>query len=577
MSTQRRTFLKTWWSPYLGEWRPFHDNYIYASNTGCTFSGSAVYSPVPPTPSITPSPTLTQTPSNTATSTPTNTQTSTPTNTPSNTPTLTPTTTPQITPSVTQTNTPTTTETLTATPTVTPTTTTTLTATETCTPTATPQVTTTATNTSTPTNTPTVTNSPTTTTTLTATPSQTPSITPSVTPTKTPGFTPTTTLTPSPTTTTTLTATQTQTPSITPSPTATQPAFNPSSIGNLQYWFKATDGASVSSWTNNGLIGGSLTQPTAANQPQIVSNDTFGFGYTGQSVNFTSRDWMYLNHPSSATTFTGKTFFFVANVKDRATTGWAIGIQEASGYTSSNSIFDYQFYDGSLTTVSRSRPGRRQFTFTTGSTLFAASGLTTTGYTAAVNDVVGTSASTTYIGTNAVYIGFGYDSGSANVNDISVFEFLGYNKLLTQSEFDQVLNYLKTKYAYSLINPTPTPTATITRTPQLTSTPTQTPQVTSTPTRTPQVTPTPSLTSNNYLYYNVEAYNCSTCANTGITGVLKILWPSVGGPNIGWYYGGPGGSPSYKYKIVSATSGPSYNFLLDIPWQGSANCGSITC
>ena len=557
MSTQRRTFLKTWWSPYLGEWRPFHDNYIYASNTGCTFSGSAVYSPVPPTPSMTASPTQTLTP------TPTLTQTSTPTVTP----TLTPTATPQVTPSVTQTMTPTTTETLTATPTVTPTTTTTLTATETSTPTATPQVTTTATNTSTPTNTSTVTNSPTTTTTLTATPSQTPSITPSVTQTKTPGFTPTTTLTPSPTTTTTLTATQTQTPSITPSATATQPAFNPSSIGNLQYWFKATDGASVSSWTNNGLIGGSLTQPTAANQPQIVSNDTFGFGYTGQSVNFTSRDWMYLNHPSSATTFTGKTFFFVANVKDRATTGWAIGIQEASGYTSSNSIFDYQFYDGSLTTVSRSRPGTRQFTFTTGSTLFAASGLTTTGYTAAVNDVLGTSASTIYAGTNAVYIGFGYDSGSANVNDISVFEFLGYNKLLTQSEFNQVLNYLKTKYAYSLINPTPTPTVT----------PTKTPSVTSTPTRTPQVTPTPSVTSNNYLYYNVEAYNCSTCATTGLTGVLKIYWPTVGGPNIGWYYGGPGGSPAYKYRILSVASGPSFNYLLNAPYQGSANCGSFSC
>lgn len=409
MSTQRRTFLKTWWSPYLGEWRPFHDNYIYASNTGCTFSGSAVYSPVPPTPSITPSPTLTQTPSNT--------------------------------------------------PTLTPTTTTTLTAS----PTTTPNATSTSTPTSSLTPTPSVTE------TLTPTPSITQTNTPSATPTLTP------------TTTTTLTSTPnlTSTPTLTPSPTSSPAPFDPSSLGNLQYWFKATDGASVSSWTNNGLIGGSLTQPTAANQPQIVSNDTFGFGYTGQSVNFTSRDWMYLNHPSSATTFTGKTFFFVANVKDRANTGWAIGIQEASGYTSSNSIFDYQFYDGSLTTVSRSKPGKRQFTFTTGSTLFAGSGLTTTGYTAAVNDVVGTSGTTAYNGTNAVYIGFGYDSGSANVNDISVFEFLGYNKLLTQSEFDQVLNYLKTKYAYSLINPTPTPTATPTKTPQVTPTNTPSPTATS--------------------------------------------------------------------------------------------------
>lgn len=82
MSTQRRVFLKTWWSPYLGEWRPFHDNYIYAFNTGCTFSGNSVYSPVPPTPTMTASPTQTNTPSVTTTQT----QTLTPSNTPSNTP-----------------------------------------------------------------------------------------------------------------------------------------------------------------------------------------------------------------------------------------------------------------------------------------------------------------------------------------------------------------------------------------------------------------------------------------------------------------------------------------------------------
>lgn len=114
MSTQRRTFLKTWWSPYLGEWRPFHDNYIYASNTGCTFSGSAEYSPVPPTPSNTATPTQTMTPSETPTLTPTNTQTLTQTSTPTNTPSNTPTETPQVTP--TNTNTSTVTPTMTNTP-----------------------------------------------------------------------------------------------------------------------------------------------------------------------------------------------------------------------------------------------------------------------------------------------------------------------------------------------------------------------------------------------------------------------------------------------------------------------------
>jgi len=372
MSQQRRVFLKTWWSPYLGEWRPFHDNYISAYNPGCTFSGSAVFTLVPPTPSVTPTLTMTPTPSVTTT--------------PSNTPSVTPTETPQITPSVTPTNT------ITSTPTITPTTTTTLT--------ATPEVTPTTTNTNTPTPSVTTTSTMTPTVTLTASPTTTPNITPS----------PTNTIT----------------------PTSTQPTFDPSSLGNLQYWFKSTEGASSSSWTNYGLIGGALTQSVGVNQPTIISNDTFGPSYTGQSVNFGALDFMTLSHPSSATTFTGKTFFFVSQVNSRSDGGWSINIQNGSGYTLNNNIWDYQFYGGVSTSVSRSKPGRREFLFTTGYTLYAASGLTTTGFTASVNDTLGTSGTTSYIGEVADWINFGYSiSGTPFTNNISMFEFLGYNKLLT--------------------------------------------------------------------------------------------------------------------------------------------------
>lgn len=526
MSQQRRVFLKTWWSPYLGEWRPFHDNYIYAYNTGCTFSGSAVFTLVAPTPSVTPTLTMTPTPSVTTT--------------PSITPSLTPTETPQITPSVTPTITPTTT--LTATPDPTPTTT------STSTPTLTPSVT------------------PTTTTTLTATPEQTPTTTNTNTP--TPSVTTTSTMTP----TVTLTASPTTTPNITPSPTntitptSTQPTFDPSSLGNLQYWFKSTEGASSSSWTNYGLIGGALTQSVAANQPQIVANDTFGSSYTGQSVNFTSRDFMTLSHPSSATTFTGKTFFFVSQVDNRSDGGWSINIQNGSGYTLNNNIWDYQFYGGVNTTVSRSMPGRREFLFTTGYTLYAASGLTTTGFTASVNDTVGTSGTTSYIGQVADWINMGYDIGSSNLNDISMFEFLGYNRLLTQSEFNQVLNYLKTKYNY--LTPAVTPSVTPTRTPV--STPTLTPSPTSTIPVTPSVTPT--RTSPSYLYYNVEAYDKSSCALV-TTGVLKI--ETSASLTIGFHY--CNSASTYKYKLLSLTSGPSSNFQMNVPWVGQASCGGLTC
>jgi len=330
----------------------------------------------------------------------------------------------------------------------------------------------------------------------------------------------------------TLTASPTTTPNITPSPTntitptSTQPTFDPSSLGNLQYWFKSTEGASSSSWTNYGLIGGALTQSVGVNQPTIISNDTFGSSYTGQSVNFGALDFMTLSHPSSATTFTGKTFFFVSQVNSRSDGGWSINIQNGSGYTLNNNIWDYQFYGGVSTSVSRSKPGRREFLFTTGYTLYAASGLTTTGFTASVNDTLGTSGTTSYIGEVADWINFGYSiSGTPFTNNISMFEFLGYNKLLTQSEFNQVLNYV-----------------------------------------------TPTRTSPSYLYYNVEAYDKSSCALV-TTGVLKIETPAA--LTIGFHY--CNSASTYKYKLLSLTSGPSSNFQMNVPWVGQASCGGLTC
>lgn len=72
---KRTLYLKTVWSPYLGEWRPFHDNWILKEDTACIFNGTAVYT-------VGPSPTPTNTPTETPTNTPTNTPTQTPTQTP---------------------------------------------------------------------------------------------------------------------------------------------------------------------------------------------------------------------------------------------------------------------------------------------------------------------------------------------------------------------------------------------------------------------------------------------------------------------------------------------------------------
>ena len=93
--SKRSTYLKTLWSPYLGEWRPFHDIRVKQENIACIFNGTAVFS-LPPSPTPTPTQTQTETPTATPTNTitPTQTTTQTPTKTPTATPTQTSTATP---------------------------------------------------------------------------------------------------------------------------------------------------------------------------------------------------------------------------------------------------------------------------------------------------------------------------------------------------------------------------------------------------------------------------------------------------------------------------------------------------
>ena len=171
------------------------------TNTPTNTTTPTVTSTTTPTNTTTPTTTPTETPTETPTNTPTNTTTPTTTETPTNTPTPTNTETPTNTPTNTQTPTNTTTPTTTETPTNTPTNTTTPTTTETPTNTPTPTNTETPTNTPTPTNTETPTNTPTNTTTptTTETPTTTPTNTPATqteTPTQTPTVTPTLTQTP---------------------------------------------------------------------------------------------------------------------------------------------------------------------------------------------------------------------------------------------------------------------------------------------------------------------------------------------------------------------------------------------
>lgn len=236
MSGRRGNFLKTWWSGYLGEVRPFHDNYINWYNQECVFSGDCVFI-------LTPSqtPTMTATPTITPTVTPTNTLTASPT------PSITASQTATLTPSVTQTQTPS--QTPSSTPAVTPSNTQTQTPSVSPTQTNTPSLTASPTQTNTPSNTPSKTPAETPTNTPTNTATQTPSVTPSQTPTQTPSNTATQTATPSntPSVTPSITASPTVTPSVT---TTRTPTVTPSSTPNCancgEVRWTATTAGSVS-------------------------------------------------------------------------------------------------------------------------------------------------------------------------------------------------------------------------------------------------------------------------------------------------------------------------------------------
>jgi hypothetical protein len=506
--------------------------------------------------------------------------------------TVTPTVTPTITlsSSVTPTQTPTPSVTETTIPTVTPTPTNTQT--PTVTPTITSTITPTITSTQTPTNTQTQTQTPTNT--LTVTPTITSTITPTITSTQTPTVTPTITLT------------------MTPSPTSGP--FNPSRISNLQYWFDASSGASVSSWTNYGLLGGSITQSASTLQPE-VKTDSFMGAWTGTTMRFVNSDRM--TGTFANVNFSASTQFLVFKQVSRATFGDIIG---------------YRIWDGSSNIFSQwlsrtSTPIGNAFnlpfsgislsnTALVGSpSLISIETSGTTQGTALIdmeiNDVTQVmtySASTAYLSGNTFIVGG--VTATNGTNDVEFAELIVYNKVLTPSEFLEVENYLKTKYDYpTWIIPTPTPTAsqtptitptisqtqtptitptntlTPTITPSITSTINITPSVTLTPTKTqtPTITQTPTRTPTptiNARYYQVQQHDCTgSCNPVGSPQIMK--WFTGPQLNIGWYYAFDGtGLRGKKYYIIQEVSEQS--FTVDGTTTvgfGShpSNCLVITC
>jgi hypothetical protein len=428
----------------------------------------------------TPTPTQTNTPSVTATNTPTQTGSDTPT------PTPTQTNTPSITASPTQTNTPsiTASQTMTPTPSITATQTNTptpsITATQTNTPTntatntLTPTPSITASQTATPTNTATNTLTPTPSITASQTATPTPSITatqtntPTITQTQTPTASGVVTYcywnniatpwnldtnlwnvcslipTPTPTTTTTNTPTPTNTPSKTP------PPFVPSSLSNLQYWFDATSGLTydifynVSNWTNYGLLGSTVNQGTVSRQPKLSLSSTLG-SYTGYAVGFTNRAYMSATFGSA--NYSSSTVFSVMKINGTSGAGWSIDIFDTG---TNNYSWSWQSYDTGSTSIVRKTPGSSTSpSRTKAPLLLATSGTSSSFFTASFNDALGTSGTSIYTGTTATQFEFGYEPGINTSTNIEVFEYIVYNRVLTSTEYANVMNYLKTKYQYN--------------------------------------------------------------------------------------------------------------------------------
>ena len=284
----------------------------------------------------------------------------------------------------------------------------------------------------TPTNTPSPTQTPSNTPTLTQTPTNT--TTPTTTPTNTPTNTGTPTQTPTPTATIGLTPTptQTQTPSATPAP------FNPLSLGNLQLWFLSTSGATSSSWSNLGLLGGSANQGNPSFQPTIIT-DTLG-SFTGTAVNYFANDNQGIGFTS--TNYSASTIFAVMkfNAFDSNNQNWTSNLVGS----------------GVCAIITTNSPGLLKnpdiiaspFGSQLGPLLMASSGQSNSFLSVSFNDSLGSSIGS-FTGVDDA-VSFNIGSSGTNVdNDTSVFELMIYNKTLSSSEYAQVVNYLKTKYQYN--------------------------------------------------------------------------------------------------------------------------------
>jgi hypothetical protein len=247
--------------------------------------------------------------------------------------------------------------------------------------------------------------------------------------------TPTQGLTPTPTP----SNTATPTPTLTPTPSSTPPPpLDPLSLGNLQHWYLSTSGATASSWTNLGLLGGAITQGDPLDQPSIIT-ETLG-SFTGTAVSYINGDRM--SGGFTRTDFSSSTIFCVVKINSvDIARGWSIILTDSiSGINTGIQTFPLQ--------ISKDPNFNEAPALGNPELLLAASGTTGSFFNATFNDLLPNDTGAFTGGDFSDTFNLGDNQGQTT-SDISIFEFLVYNRLLTNSEYLQVVNYLKTKYQYS--------------------------------------------------------------------------------------------------------------------------------
>jgi len=298
-----------------------------------------------------------------------------------------------------------------------------------------PCVSPTPTNTPSPTSTEVIVSSPTPTPTNTETPTQTPTPTNTETPTQTPTNTETPTQTP------TNTSTPTQTATGTPTPTPSSTPLIPTS--NLQHWYVSTENATVSSWGNKGLLGTGLTNADVATQPQLVTSSLGS--YSGQAYEFLNQDDLFGTF--SATTYTGLTTFMVAKWLSNNTSGvYGGAFTETNELIGGNQVYATTYVGTAPLSLANSNSVAGQpLIYSVSGTpgVFTASyDIKSNVFTASLNSAGATPAAVSFLQIESASV-------SSPVVNLTIFEYIVYNRKLTSTEFADVINYLKTKYNYA--------------------------------------------------------------------------------------------------------------------------------